>query len=458
MNIQLNITNTTLLGNCPNNLTQTIQVISRPSFDVQVSNLYPCVDEPVVFQNLINDYHLWSFHDNVNANQSTFTRAFSTPGTYTVSLTTGINGYPCFNDTSFVITVFPIPDSDFEVAIIDDCQNPVEVQCITDTTGNTALTWYIDNVLTSVDAEPLFTFTQSGTYLITLIEENIVGCSDTISKTVEVNIPPTLNVPRFQSRGCAPFTVDVGLNIDSNTCFIDLGDGTISNDCNIIHTYSDTGSYTIDIQVIQTDCIVDTAIEIQVRPKLEVEAIADPYWVKLGDKTTLKVILPDALDTINVENVFWQADTILNGDFECATCPKTDVLPFTDPSNYSVYIKDEDGCEASDTVRVDLSKIDVFVPNAFTPNGDGHNDEFYLHAKSGLIKQIISFKIFNRWGALVFEANNIPPNEPNVGWKPKYERAGETKFFNPAVFVYVIEVEYVDGEREVLMGDVTLIR
>lgn len=63
-------------------------------------------------------------------------------------------------------------------------------------------------------------------------------------------------------------------------------------------------------------------------------------------------------------------------------------------------------------------------------------------------------QIFDRWGELVFENKNFAPNAPQFGWRGK----AKGKFVNPGVYVYVVEVEYIDGGTEIFSGDVTVIR
>ena len=103
-------------------------------------------------------------------------------------------------------------------------------------------------------------------------------------------------------------------------------------------------------------------------------------------------------------------------------------------------------------VYVDKDR-NVFVPSGFTPNGDNANDIFMVHGDDG-IQEILSFKVFDRWGEVVFEASNAEPNDPEYGWDGTF-RGQE---MNPGVFVWIAEILFIDGYSEVYKGDVTLIR
>ena len=115
-------------------------------------------------------------------------------------------------------------------------------------------------------------------------------------------------------------------------------------------------------------------------------------------------------------------------------------------------VKVSDGkCSLNDTILIKVIPwvCDfpyVFVPNAFSPNGDGENDILYVRGHS--IKKI-EFRIFNRWGELVFETNDI-----NIGWDGTYKG----KLANPDVFDYYLKVECVGDEHNQIQGNITILR
>jgi gliding motility-associated-like protein len=112
------------------------------------------------------------------------------------------------------------------------------------------------------------------------------------------------------------------------------------------------------------------------------------------------------------------------------------------------------GCKAyrSSLIKVD-KQYDVFVPNAFSPDGDGFNDLFEMHCGKS-VKKCSSFRIFDRWGTQIYEANNFAPNDHNVFWDGQFRG----KLMEVGVFVWLAEVEFLDGHLDVLKGDVTLVR
>lgn len=102
-------------------------------------------------------------------------------------------------------------------------------------------------------------------------------------------------------------------------------------------------------------------------------------------------------------------------------------------------------------------QCDVYIPNVFTPNNDGKNDYFTVYGGVN-VKRINNLKIFDRWGEMVFDKDNFPPNLEIEGWDGSIKHKDNSTPFNTAVFVYSAEVEFINGEKETFKGDVTLIR
>ena len=128
-------------------------------------------------------------------------------------------------------------------------------------------------------------------------------------------------------------------------------------------------------------------------------------------------------------------------------------------NSYSVFVKDSLKCtQRLDKVQVKRAQCKVFIPNAFSPNNDGQNDKFVVFASPQYIKTIKNYRIFNRWGDMVYEAPNkdVPFNQFSDWWDGTFR----TQSLPPDVFIYVIEVEYFDvtntSGEPILKGDVTL--
>jgi gliding motility-associated-like protein len=96
--------------------------------------------------------------------------------------------------------------------------------------------------------------------------------------------------------------------------------------------------------------------------------------------------------------------------------------------------------------------MNIFIPNIFTPNGDGVNDGFTLFTDPQV--SIDQFLIFDRWGNMIFETRNISPNDTQMGWDGR----SKGQLVNEGVYVYSIHITLPNGIEEVIQGDITVIR
>ena len=150
-----------------------------------------------------------------------------------------------------------------------------------------------------------------------------------------------------------------------------------------------------------------------------------------------------------VRSYSWEPAATLN----CATCPE----PIAGPkfnTRYTVNYTDSNGCKNTSIVQVIVlcKDANVFVPNTFSPNGDGANDVFYIRGKG--LDRVKSLRVFNRWGEVVFEQRDFPANNPAYGWDGKY------KGNNPVPDVYVYQVEVFCENSDIIRfdGNVALIK
>lgn len=129
--------------------------------------------------------------------------------------------------------------------------------------------------------------------------------------------------------------------------------------------------------------------------------------------------------------------------------------------NYDVTITGQNGCQLKETINVptlpgaDCEPFDMYIPNAFSPNGDGFNDEFRFYpADESNIVRVKSLHIFNRWGDLMLEKEDFFPSETEVLWDGTFN--GEK--MNVGIYVYQAILELGDGKEEVVAGDLLLLK
>jgi len=179
----------------------------------------------------------------------------------------------------------------------------------------------------------------------------------------------------------------------------------------------------------------------------------EPFTVSIGEDQS--VILGEEIQ-VNVNSsydiVSWQ--WFPGSYFSCQNCPDPVVFP-TESGYVSLTAFNENDCITVDSFFVNVARDKaVFIPNVFSPNEDGNNDRFEVKAFGNSVRSIVSFQIFNRWGNLVYNKENLLLGDIQGFWDGKVN----DKYVPQGVYTYLIEVEYLDEIKEIITGDVTIIR
>ena len=210
------------------------------------------------------------------------------------------------------------------------------------------------------------------------------------------------------------------------------------------------GDYSITI-LDASGCTSTIEAEI-VEPTEVTVSIVDPFQggqqiVELGEPLTLRLITTPPFSEL--DTVIWTSTT---EDVPCEKCEEN-TFYLNAPTDFSVMIS-EGSCTDEDFLSVLINKNrDVFFPNAFSPNDDGLNDVFTAFAGSN-VAQVKSLLVFDRWGDIVFEYYQFPPNDFTWGWDGKHR--GQA--LGPGVFTWFSEIEFLDGETMLFKGDVVLVK
>lgn len=280
----------------------------------------------------------------------------------------------------------------------------------------------------------------AGTYHILAMDAT--GCMDSIE--VSLDEPPVLEMGiEAINIDCVQDFGQIIINYTNGGVppYINLFEG-VPSDIELIDSLS-LGRYELVLQDAN-GCTFVQSIEISDETDLLNLNIVGPDSIDIGDSITLFLKADDRLSYIN-----WSAPDLTN----CQDCQSIHLRPLRDQQVILEAIN-EKGCSsrASFNLYVDPT-LRIYIPNSFSPNGDGTNDFFVVFGNPS-VRKINSYRIFDRWGDLIYENYNLDPNTNMGYWDGNFK--GNP--MNPAVFVYVVEVEYINGAKKVFSGDVTLWR
>jgi gliding motility-associated-like protein len=204
---------------------------------------------------------------------------------------------------------------------------------------------------------------------------------------------------------------------------------------------TETTKYYVTIR--QGYCFIDTlSAEVIVHPIPTIDAGHDQSMI-LGSNVQINTT------GTNIQTYSWSPSEGLS----CIDCANPVASPTKDMT-YVVTVTSDFGCTATDDVaiRVRCDGSQIWLPNTFTPNADGQNDRFYPHGKG--IETIARFRIYDRWGELLFDRTNMPVNDKSLGWDGTFKG----QFLKPDVYVWIMDATCTNGEHMQTKGDISLVR
>ncbi len=299
-----------------------------------------------------------------------------------------------------------------------------------------AYSWIGPNGYTSALQNPVLSpvsMSDSGKYVV---EVTVNGCTGKDSVYVTVKPSPVLTVggggPVCEGGSVTLTAGGTGVSYVWSGPVGYSGSGTSVTLSGL--TVSQSGWYVVEAMG-SNGCSRKDSVSVQVngRPVVDGEVISDTCGRGVGK---IRLMISGGVKPYPVQ---W-------GDGEVGKAEREGLTT----GSYAVEVTDVNGCRDSAmfVLMNEEAGCDryVYVPTAFSPNGDGLNDELRLIHQG--VKSV-RWMIFNRWGNKVYETEDV-----NGGWDGRYR--GEEQPMG--VYAYVLEVEYVDGSGETLSGDVTLIR
>lgn len=379
----------------------------------------------------------WDFaNGNKSTQQKPAAQNYLTAGKYLVKAI-GFSSNGCNDTATKSIEIFPLP----KVAISADTVICLGSSETLKASGAQTYSWSSSKYLSCATcANPVARPDSSITYHVKGMSDK--GCVSTDSISLVVKFPARLTFKKAD-------TLCIGRSVKLYASGTEEYSWYPATGLNSTTISSPVASPTVSTiyQVIGSDskgCFKDTAyVPVKVYPYPTVDA---------GEDKTINVseqvrIVPHL--SSDVISATWTPSTaIVSRNYPSITVKPTQTI------EYTIEAKNEGGCSTQDKVSVFVlcNNANVFVPNTFSPNGDGANDVFYPRG-SGVFK-ILNLKVFNRWGQIVYDRSNINPNDASAGWDGTYK--GNT--LSPDVFVYVLQVVCDNNSILTFKGNIALIK
>lgn len=397
-------------GGCADSTTITITVTPGPTIAVTTGSDTICSGSSSVLTASGASTYVWS-SGGTNATETVSPAATST---YTV---TGTDANGCTGTGTFTVVVNPLPT----ISVSGNTTLCTGDNTTLTASGGTSYVWNTSATTTTISVTPATTTSY------TVIGTDANGCQNTGTVTVTVNAPPVAGI-----------TGNTTTCIGTPVTLTGSGNGTYNwstGGTGTTETVNPTGTTTYTLIVSVGSCADTATYTVSVNPLPTADAGADATIV-IGSSTTL--------NGSGGTSYSWSPSTGLN----CSNCQSPDASP-TVTTVYTLTVTDANGCTAIDTVTVfvdDGCGSDVFVPNIFSPNNDGHNETVKVY---GGCWKIYSFVIYDRWGEKVFEST-----DPSEEWDGSYKG----KALDPAVFVYVLKGTSLHGTEIDQKGNITLVK
>jgi gliding motility-associated-like protein len=349
-------------------------------------------------------------------------------GTYTVTITNSIG---CVITNTYTLTSPPFSAA-FSISPAEPCDgSPVTFTNLSTGTVSTNA-WTFGDGSGDSNSSPTHTFPAAGDYTVQLIISSLGGCIDTASQVITINPNITVSFTEDAPPYCVGVPVQFSDVTDGHpsTWSWDFGDGNTSDVQNPSHSFSNPDTFLVQVSVTDSFCGSG-----QYAASIIVNFVPDP---QLREDTML---CPNELLVLNANaegtSYLWSTG---------ATTQEIQIPAPAAATYYSVIV-DNYGCTGTDSVLI-TSDCLLFLPSAFSPNGDGTND--MLRALGSHLSDY-KLTIYNRWGQEVYdrEGNNLLD-----GWDGTFD--GEPQ--DIGVYVYVLKGTFVSGEPVSRIGNVTLVR
>lgn len=377
----------------------------------------------------------WDFGNGISGYEDTVFVAYVNYGTvYPSVILYSDSNHICDKVITDTINIFElVPNFTVNNGDHNGC-TPFYISCEDKSSRAETISWYVDNLFQSGQVLYSDTLSIPGDYIIRQVVWNHFGCKDSISKSVTVFPLPVMGISH-DSIICRGQEIQLSASGGIKYSWQPSDELNYHDISNPVATPGSSVLFQVRIED-SNGCADDTSVMIRVF-QVPVITMRDTSVV-IGEYVQLHAFNPE------IQSYSWSPAASLS----CNSCDNPLARPF-ESTEYTVTVTDTMNCFTVDfMVHVDImKKYSVDVPELFTPNGDGIND--VISVRGWGIKELAEFRIFNRWGELVFETTDL-----NMGWDGIYK--GEMQHIE--TFMYTVKVVSFNNETISKKGFIKLIR
>ena len=397
--------------------------------------------------------YTWDFGDNTSGSTSaTPTHTYTTKGIYTARLIAENPNACKTRDTVFLTIIVDTNriKAGFTPQILDSC-GPYRVQFnntsqLSATPGNTSYLWIYGDGTTSTGVNPgIHNYPDTGIYNALLVMTDPTACNspDTFRRTINLNgrrVRAGFNAP---DSVCLSSTGNVFVSTSQNAASLlwRFGDNTPTETTNSPqHFYKNAGTYTVTLVATNpATCNKVDSVQRTVKVKSLPKAAFD-YDPIIPISNTPISFMNRSVNAVSYRWAFGDATGSTDKD-------PTHMYKRTGAYTVCLTATSSDGCQdtACKTVEADIHTA-CDVPTGFSPNGDGENDILYVR---GAAIEELDFKVFNRWGQLVFQTD-----DKERGWDGTFNGKPQ----EVEAYAFVLTATFIDGSSVKKTGNVTLLR
>ncbi|MFM2016902.1 MAG: hypothetical protein RL007_558 [Bacteroidota bacterium] len=368
-------------------------------------------------------------------------------GSYTVTVT---DFYGCTSTASVVITEPSMLNVQANANPTVVCEGS-PVQLSANAGGGVPAYTYSWQPIAASGATQTITPASSQVYTVTVTDAN--GCTTTATTSVTVNPMPTPVTAADITSGCAPlcltFTDASSVTTGTITGWLwDFGDNTTSTQQNpVLHCYNTPGNYTVVLTVTTSAGCTQT-----VTMANYISVYAMPVAAFGAGPLPTTVLNPTITFTDSSQNAsswLWSFGDLNNS----SSTDQNPSFTYPDADCYMVVLEvtSADGCQDTATMPVCIDPdVTIYVPNTFTPDGNGLNDEF-IPVTIGIDPDQYELWIFDRWGNMIFYSDEL-----NEGWDGRVQ--GHADICQQDTYVWKIKAKDILGNSHNLIGHVNLIK